>query len=276
MLLGLLFLWVARLLGSVCPLGFLSFGLLPGLPARISPGALGLLRFVVFGRSMMSLCRSFILGIRSSLLAGDVSSAWSVWSFSAEVSSVRAFVGSGGPAPESCFQFGRGAAQFRYVPIGGPVVGKLRSDLGSGDGQAVHLFRDASVSRVIVLRRRLGCVLSVLDGISKNGLTLSRDLELGAQWDAIVSAGPCGPLCSANLAISPAFGLSFFFFGDHVRVLYDVVVDFLHKVVVYRKDVVRLAFLGWRSWIPILIVLMSSFVMLRNAPFLLSVRSWRC
>ena len=34
-------------------------------------------------------------------------------------------------------------------------------------------------------------------------------------------------------------------FGDHVRVLYDVVVDFLHKVVVYRKDV---AVRGWRSW----------------------------
>ena len=77
---------------------------------------------------------------------------------------------------------GRGA-QFRYVPIGGPVVGKLRSDLGSGDGQAVHLFKDASVSRFIVLRRRLGCVLSVLDGISENGLTLSRDLELRVGCD---------------------------------------------------------------------------------------------
>ena len=52
------------------------------------------------------------------------------------------------------------------------------------------------------------------------------------------------PLCSANLAISPAVGLPFF--GNHVRVLYDVVVDFLHKVVVYRRDV---AVRGWRSWV---------------------------
>ena len=91
----------------------------------------------------------------------------------------------------------------------------------------------------------VGLVVSypVLDGIFRNGLTLSRDLELGAQWGAIVSAGPCGPLCSANLAVSPAVGLSSF--GDHVRVLYDVVVDFLHKVVVSRKDV---AVRGWRSW----------------------------
>ena len=101
--------------------------------------------------------------IRSSLLAGDVSSAWRIWSFSAEVSLVRAFVGSGGPVPESGFGLGRGAARFRYVPVGGPVVGKLRSDRGSGDGQAVHLFRDSSVSRIIILRRRLGCVLTVLD-----------------------------------------------------------------------------------------------------------------
>ena len=58
------------------------------------------------------------------------------------------------------------------------MVGLLRSVLGSGDGQAVHLFKDASVSRIIILRRRLGCVLSVFDGIFRDGLTLSRDLEL--------------------------------------------------------------------------------------------------
>ena len=89
------------------------------------------------------------------------------------------------------------------------MVGMLRSDLGSGDGQSVHLFKDASVSRVILLRRRLGCVLSVLDGISRHGLTLSRCLELGAQWDAVVAAGPCGPLGSADLSISSAVGLLF-------------------------------------------------------------------
>ena len=70
-----------------------------------------------------------------------ISSAWSVWSFSAEVSPVRAFVGAGGPVSESGFRLGRGAAQFRYVPVGGPVVGKLRSDLGSGDGQGVIFSR---------------------------------------------------------------------------------------------------------------------------------------
>ena len=197
----------------------------------------------VYDECLLSVHPAFWEGVRSSLLAGDVSSAWSVWSFSAEVSLVRAFVGAGGPVLEAGFRLGRGAAQFGHVSVGGPVVGKLRSHLGSGDGQTVHLFKDASVSRVIILRRRLGCVLSVLDGISRHGLTLSRDLELGVQWDATVAAGPCGPLCSANLAISPAVGLPFF--GNHVRVLYDVVVDFMHKVVVYRGDVLVP---GWRSW----------------------------
>ena len=236
--------WSARVCLPACSL---SFGLLPGLPVLISPGGLSLLRFVVFGMCMMSLLSlvrpTFWEGIRSSLMAGDISSAWSIWSFSAEVSFVRAFVGSGGPTPESGFGLGRGAAQFRYVSIGGPVVRKVRSDLGSGDGQAVHLFKDSSVSRVIILRRRLGSVLSVLDGIYRNGLTLSRDLEHSAQWDAVVSAGPCGPLCRANLDTSPAVGLSSF--GDHVRVLHDVVVVFLHRVVVFRRDV---AVRSWRSW----------------------------
>ena len=115
------------------------------------------------------------------------------------------------------------------------MVGGLRSDLGSGDGQAVHIFKDASVSRGIVLRRRLGCVLSVLDGISKNGLTLSRDLELSVQWDAIVSAGPCGPFVALTL-LFPLL-LVFRFLVIMFVFCMMLLLDFLHKVVVYRKDV---------------------------------------
>ena len=95
----------------------------------------------VYDESLSLVHPAFWEGIRSSLLAGDVSSAWRIWSFFAEVSSVRAFVASGGPVSESGFRLGRGAARFRYVPIGGPVVRKVRSDLGSGDGQAVHFFK---------------------------------------------------------------------------------------------------------------------------------------
>ena len=132
---------------------------------------------------MTSLCSLFILAS-----AGDRSSAWSIWCFSAEVSPVRAFLAAGAPVLVSGVWLGQGAAQFRHVPIGGPVVGKL------------HLFKDASSSRVILLS--LGCVLSVLDGISRHGLTVSR----GFHWDAVVAAGPCGPLGSTNLSAFPAIG----------------------------------------------------------------------
>ena len=85
-----------------------------------------------------------------------------------------------------------------------------------------------------------------MDGISWYGLTLSlsRSFELGAQWDAVVAAGPCGPLGSADISISPLL-LAFHFSGNYVRVLYDAAVDFLHGVVVHRRDV---AVRGWRSW----------------------------
>ena len=43
--------------------------------------------------------------------------------------------------------------------------------------------------------------------------------------------------------VSPAIGL--LSFGNHVRALHDVVVDFLHKVVVFRRDA---AVRSWRSW----------------------------
>ena len=78
----------------------------------------------VYDESLSFIPPAFWGGIRSSLLAGDVSSAWRIWSFFAEVSLVRASVSSGGPVSESGFWLGRGAASFRYVSIGGPVVGE--------------------------------------------------------------------------------------------------------------------------------------------------------
>ena len=62
----------------------------------------------VYDESLSLVHPAFWEGIRSSLLAGDVSAAWSIWSFSAEVFLVRAFVSSGGPVPGSGFRLGRG------------------------------------------------------------------------------------------------------------------------------------------------------------------------
>ena len=60
----------------------------------------------VYDESLLSVHPAFWESVRSSLLAGDVSSAWSIWSFSAKVSLVRAFVGAGGPVPEAGFRLG--------------------------------------------------------------------------------------------------------------------------------------------------------------------------
>ena len=97
-------------------------------------------------------------------------------------------------------------------------LGKAEADVSNSvDGQPVHLFKDGSTSGLVVQRRRLRCVLVALDGVARHGISLARSLELGAQWDAVVRAGPCGPLCWSDVAISPDIGLPVC--GRCVRVL---------------------------------------------------------
>ena len=92
-----------------------------------------------------------------------------------------------------------------------PSLGRLGLTFsGSEDGQWVHLYEDASVSGVIKQRRGLRCVLAILDSIARHGPSHTRSLEVAAQWNAVVIAGPCGPLCQAELAISPGMGLPVF------------------------------------------------------------------
>ena len=54
------------------------------------------------------------------------------------------------------------------------------------------------------------CVVTVLDGIAWHGPSATRSLEIAAQWNAVGIAGPCVPLCRADLAISPGMGLPVF------------------------------------------------------------------
>ena len=143
----------------------------------------------VYDECLQVVLPDFWEGIRSALLAGDVSLAWGVWSFAAETSLVRAFLVAGGTLPASGVRLGRRLARLKLVALGGPVVGKLRNDIaGSDDGQAVHLFKESSLAGAILQKRRLRCVLVALDGVVKHGFSLARSLELGAQWDAVVGA----------------------------------------------------------------------------------------
>ena len=86
--------------------------------------------------------------------------------------------------------------------------------------------------------------MSVLDGIARHGPSATRSLELAAQWSAVGIAGPCGPLCRADLAISPGMGLPVC--GACVKAMFASVVHLLHRVVAQRKDV---AVRNWRTWV---------------------------
>ena len=71
--------------------------------------------------------------------------------------------------------------------------GRTRADFADPeDVQFVHLYKGRSVAGLITQRRRLGSVFEVLGGMRRNGICLSRSLELGTQRGAVVSAGPQG------------------------------------------------------------------------------------
>ena len=138
----------------------------------------------------------FSEGVSATVEVGDVSTAWRVWSFAAEVSLLCALQLAGGSTPDKGFKCGPGVARFLAVALGRPVVGKARFDfLDPDDGQFVHLYRDKSMAGMIILRRQLRFVLQVLDGNARNGFSLSRSLELGAQLGPVLASlvlrGPC-------------------------------------------------------------------------------------
>ena len=58
------------------------------------------------------------------------------------------------------------------------------------DAADVFLYRDASIAPVLDMRRRFKAVMDVLDAMIRYGVSLSRSLELTAQWDRILALGP--------------------------------------------------------------------------------------
>ena len=94
------------------------------------------------------------------------------------------------------------------------------------------------------MRRRFGAVLNVLDSMISHGVTLSRSVELAAQWGKILSIGPLYPAVLDELHAVEGSG-----FGDFRRVVGDLhrrLSDFIHGAVVNRRDE---AIRGWRNWL---------------------------
>ena len=66
------------------------------------------------------------------------------------------------------------------------------------------------------------------------GVSLARSVELTAQWNRILAAGPLYPVSFGDLHAVDGLG-----FGDFHRVVSDVhhrLSDFIHEVVVHRRD----------------------------------------
>ena len=183
-------------------------------------------------------------GLASALSDDDVSSAWAVWSSAAETPLADAYCFSGGPVPDRGLVLGRGTARFRVVRRGGPKVRMVRGGaVDPADGRGIHLYRDSSTAPLLYLRRRLKVVFDILGGIQKReGFTLARSFELTNQWSCILSAGPLYPVTVDHLLSVQRGGLGWF--REVVGDLHARLSDFIHKIVVHRRDE---AIRSWRS-----------------------------
>ena len=63
---------------------------------------------------------------------------------------------------------------------------KARGNAGDAhDAADVFLYRDSSIAPLLDMRRGFKAVMDVLDAMIRHGPSLSRSVELTAQWDGI-------------------------------------------------------------------------------------------
>ena len=94
------------------------------------------------------------------------------------------------------------------------------------------------------MRRRFQAVMDVLNSMVRFGFSFARSVEPTTQWDKILAFGPCYPVTAGDLDVVLGLGV-----GEFHRVVADLhrrLSDFLHGVVVHRRDD---AFRGWRNWV---------------------------
>ena len=143
-----------------------------------------------------------------SLGLDDVSMAWAVWSRAAEAALVDAFRFSGGPPPSRGLILGRGAALLRSVQLGGPRVRRARANAADAlDAADIFLYCDFSLAPLLDMRRRFKAVMDLLDAMIRYGVSLSRSMELTAQWDQILALGPMYPVTLDDLSFGRDLGL---------------------------------------------------------------------
>ena len=111
----------------------------------------------------------------------------------------------------------------------------------AADAHDVFLYRDSSVAPLVDMRRRF---TAVMDAMIRHGASLSRSVELTAQWDEILAVGLVYPVAFDDLTAVQGLGI-----GDFHRVVCGVhhrLSDSIHGIVVHRRDE---AIRRWRNWL---------------------------
>ena len=116
------------------------------------------------------------------------------------------------------------------------------------------MYRDSSAAPLLDLRRRLKAIMDVLYCMTLHGVSLSRSVELLLQWDRALHVGPLGLwvillLQGIVVWVSLVGWWVIFIVGQCCQVvqgLHRRLSDFIHRVVVHRRDV---AVTAWRSWL---------------------------
>ena len=178
----------------------------------------------VYDERLQFMSRQDALLLDESLDAGDVSRAWLVWSGAAEAALADAYQFSGGPILGRGLVLGSGSASFRVVRLGGYKVRKARGNAADAhDAADVFLYRDSSIAPLLDLRRRFKAVMDHLDAMIRYGVSLSRSVELTAQWDRILAIGPLYPATFMILVWSGVWELVIFIVLFLVSIIVSVI-----------------------------------------------------
>ena len=101
-----------------------------------------------------------------------------------------------------------------------------------------------SVAPLLDMRRRFKVVMDLLGAMIRFGVSLSRSVELTAQWDQILAVGPMFLVTLDDLSVDLGLGIGAFF--DVASDVHRRLSDFIHQVLIHRRDA---AIRWWRNWI---------------------------
>ena len=104
---------------------------------------------------------------------------------------------------------GRGSALLSIVQLGGPWVRRARANVADAlDAADIFIYRDFSLAPLLDMRRRFKAVMDVLGALIRYGVSLSRSVELTAQWDRVLALGPMYLVILDDLSLDRALGIS--------------------------------------------------------------------